>query len=133
MNENTPSMQPTLDEVRNQLESWRQTKRNHREPIPKKLWQAAVELSRQHSISIVSKELRLSYTNLKEHIPSVPKPKNIERDSGFIEINCDKAFSVPEATVEIEDTKGLKIRICFKGKPDFDLMNLARAFLEKNL
>lgn len=74
--QNTPALQPTLEEVSAQLEHWRQIKRNHREPIPKKLWQAAAELSRQHSISSVSKALRLSYTDLKKHVygPSMPKP-----------------------------------------------------------
>lgn len=74
--QNTPALQPTLEEVSAQLEHWRQIKRNHREPIPKKLWQAVVELSRQHSISSVSKALRLSYTDLKKHVygPSISIP-----------------------------------------------------------
>ena len=131
----TPALQPTLEEVSAQLKHWRQIKRNHREPIPKKLWQAAVELSRQYSISSVSKELRLGYTDLKErvHISSMSKPKNKERDPDFIELKCEQPFLVLEATVEIEDSKGSKMRMCFKGKPDFDLMNLAKAFLEKSL
>lgn len=66
MNENTLSIQPTLDEVRNQLENWRKNKRNHREPVPKDLWQAAAELARKHSINTVSKALRLSYADLKK-------------------------------------------------------------------
>jgi len=33
--------------------------------------------------------------------------------------------------VEIEDKNGSKMKICFKGKPDLDLMNLAKAFLGK--
>ena len=133
--QNTPALQPTLEEVSAQLEHWRQIKRNHRVPIPKKLWQAAAELSRLHSISSVSKALRLSYTDLKKHVygPSISIPTKKERDFAFIELECVQPFMGAETTVEIEDKKGSKMRMCFKGKPDFDLMNLAKAFLEKNL
>ena len=66
--QNTSNLQPTIEEVRDKLEHWRKIKRNHREPIPKKLQQEAVELSRQHSISIVLKALRLNYTDLKDRV-----------------------------------------------------------------
>ena len=35
--QNTSTLQPTIEEVRDKLEHWRKIKRNHREPIPKKL------------------------------------------------------------------------------------------------
>ncbi|MHB8276851.1 MAG: hypothetical protein ACYDIA_04265 [Candidatus Humimicrobiaceae bacterium] len=133
--QNTPALQPTLEEVSAQLKHWRQIKRNHREPIPKKLWQAAAELSRQNSISSVSKALRLSYTDLKKHVygPSESKQAKKERPSAFIELECVQPFMGAETTVEIEDFRGSKMRICFKGKPDFDLMDLVKAFQQKNL
>ena len=46
--QNTTALQPTLEEVSAHFKHWRQIKRNHREPIPKKLWQEAVELTRQY-------------------------------------------------------------------------------------
>ena len=60
--QNQPTLQPTLEEVRDKFESWRKIKRNHREPIPKDLWQAAADLARKYSVNTVSKELHLSYT-----------------------------------------------------------------------
>lgn len=51
----------------------------------------------------------------------------------LLQIKCEQPFLVSETTVEIEDNKGSKIKICFKGKPDFDLMNLAKAFLDNKL
>ena len=61
------------------------------------------------------------------------KPAINKKDPDFIEIKYQQPFLVSEATVEIEDKNGLKMKVCFKGKPDFDLMNLAKVFLEKNL
>ena len=135
MNEDTLSMQPTLDEVRNQLESWRKNKRNHREPIQKDLWQDAAELARKHSINTVSKALRLSYADLKDRVygPSIPKDKTKEKPASFIELKYTQPFSVAETILEMENKKGQRLKICFKGKTDFDLMALATTFLENNL
>lgn len=117
------------------LNTGAKSKKNHREPIPKKLWQAATDLSRLHSISSVSKALRLSYTDLKKHVygSSKPRPTNKERPSAFIELECGQPFLGAETMIEIEDEKGSKMRICFKGKPDFDLMDLVKTFQQKSL
>ena len=134
-NQNTPAPQLTLEEVSAHFNRWRQIRRNRREPIPKKLWQQAAELSRQYSVSSVSKELRLGYTDLKDRVygPSVSKPAINKKDPDFIEIKYPQPFLTSEAIVEIEDKNGLKMRICFKGKPDVDLLSLAKVFLESNL
>jgi hypothetical protein len=133
-NQNISAPQLTLEEVSAHFKHWRQIRRNRREPIPKKLWQQAAELSRQYSVSSVSKELHLGYMDLKERAygPSVSKPATNKKDPDFIEIKYQQPFLVSETTLEIEDNKGSKIKICFKGKPDFDLLSLAKAFLESN-
>jgi len=134
-NQNTSAPKLTLEEVSAHFKHWRQIRRNRREPIPKKLWQQAAELSRQYSVSSVSKELRLSYSNLKErvHILPISSPATSKNNPDFIEIKYQQPFLVSEATVEIEDKNGLKMKVCFKGKPDFDLLSLAKVFLESNL
>jgi len=134
-NQNIPAPQLTLEEVSAQLENWRKTKTSIREPIPKKLWQQAAELCQKHSVSIISNALRLSYVDLKERVygPSVSKRPINKKDPAFIEIKYQQPFLTSEAIVEIEDKNGLKMRICFKGKPDVDLLSLAKVFLESNL
>ena len=133
--QSTPCTQPTLEEIRDNLENWRKTKISMREPIPAKLWHQAVELCQKHSVSCVAKTLRLSYTDLRERVygPSVSKRPTNKKDPAFIEIKYQQPFLTSEAIVEIEDKNGLKMRICFKGKPDVDLLSLAKVFLESNL
>ena len=129
----TDSSQPTFEQVHERLESWRKIKK-HREPIPKDIWHDATELAKKHSINTVSKTLRLSYTDLKDRVcgPSKPKPKK-QRPSDFIEIGYDKPSSMPETTIELENKKGSRLKVCLKGKIDFDPMDIARTFLQKNL
>lgn len=133
--QNIPAVQLTLEEVSAQLENWRKTKTSIREPIPQKLWQQAVVLCQKHSVSIISNALRLSYTDLKERVygPSISKRPTNKKDPAFIEIKYRQPFLASEATVEIEDKNGLKMRICFKGKPDFDIAGLVKAFQQKSL
>ena len=133
--QSTPGTQPTLEEIKDNLENWRKTKTSMREPIPTKLWHQAVELCQKHSVSCVAKTLRLSYTDLRKRVygPSISKRPINKKDPAFIEIKYQQPLLTSEAIVEIEDKSGLKMRICFKGKPDVDLLSLAKVFLESNL
>ncbi len=126
--------QPTIKQVGERLDRWRKIKK-HRESIPKDIWQDATDLARKHSINTVSKTLRLSYTDLKDRVcgPSKPKPKNKRRSSDFIEIEYDQSSLMPETTIEMENKKGSRFKISFKGRIDFDPMDLARTFYQKNL
>lgn len=107
--------QPTIEQVGERLYEWRKIKK-HREPIPKDIWQDATELAKKYSINTVLKTFRLSYTDLKDRVcgSSKPKLKNL-RSSDFIEIGCDQPSLMPETTIEMENKKGSKFKISFKG------------------
>ncbi len=129
----TGNSQPNFEQVGERLERWRKIKK-HREPIPKDIWQDAAGLARKHSINTVSKTLRLSYTDLKDRVcgPSKSKPKK-PRPSDFIEIGYDQPSFMPETTIEMENKKGSRLKICLKGRIDFNPMDLAKTFYQKNL
>ena len=132
--QNTPNRKLTLEEVGSKLEHWRKIKRNHREPIPKDLWQAAAELAGKHSINTVSKKLRLSYVDLKNRVYPSPKPRQANKEkASFIELGYGQPSLMPETTLEMETEKGSRLKICFKGRTDFDLMALVKTFCQKGL
>jgi len=123
--------QPTLDNLREKLVKWRETKRYPREPVPKDIWKDATELARKYSIYKVSKALSLNYVNLKARVmgPSKKKPKS--KKTPFIELG--QLPSAAEIVLEMENRKGSRLKICLKGSIDFDPMDLARTFYQKNL
>lgn len=129
MEENTQTIPLTLEELKNQLESWRANKKNHREPIPKKLWQAAADLARDGSINQVSKALHLSYADLKYHLygPQASKHKIKQKDISFIEIKHSQPLSETPVTIDIENKKGVRMRICLKESTD--IASLVKSFL----
>ena len=121
----------TLSQVKEQFKTWRKTRKSPR-PIPKKLWAAAVSLTSKYSISQISKELVLDYTTLKKR--AAIKDKDSAASMGpadFIEVNLQPPAAVAECIVEMQDIRGAKMRMHFRGKTDFDLLQLAKAFWSK--
>jgi hypothetical protein len=127
--ENTPSITLTLEELKNQLENYRKNKSYNREPIPGKLWQAAADLAKKHSIATVSKELCLRYASLKEYIYSPPISKNKvkEKSPSFVELKYSQPL-LSDITVDIENERGARIRICLK--ENFDITKLIKSFCQ---
>ena len=128
-NYSTP--RPSLSEVKEQFKIWRRTRKSPR-PIPDKLWQAAVSLTATHSISKISKELVLDYGTLKRRVP-IKKKSTANKTSApsFIELNLEPPATVSECMVEMQNTLGAKMRMHFRGKPDFNLLELAKVFWSK--
>ena len=111
----------TLDAVKKRFEAWRSDRTNRREPIPQHLWHAAAGLCREHSISCVSQQLRLSYADLK---------KRIVKGQGFpvqfMEIDMN-AIEKPWQ-VECDRSDGSRLRMTGNGQsPAIDI--LLKAFL----
>ena len=121
----------SLSEVKEQFKIWRRTRKSPR-PIPDKLWQAAVSLTASHSISQISKELVVDYSTLKKRVP-IKKKSTANKTSApsFIELNLEPPATVSECMVEMQDRLGAQMRMHFRGKPDFDLLELAKVFWSK--
>ena len=117
-----------LKNVRQQFNTWRKNKICKR--TPQKLWQAAINLHRIEGLSIhrISKELHLNYNDFKKRISdnNIPVIKNSQVPD-FIELKYSQ--EVPsECIVEMENIAGSKMRMSFKGKTDFDLLELGKSF-----
>jgi hypothetical protein len=126
-----PTPCPTISQVKDQFKIWRRTRKRPR-PIPEKLWAAAVSLTANHSISQISKELVVDYTALKKRAAIKNKDSAASMSpADFIEVNLEPPAAVSECMVEMQDILGAKMRMHFRGKTDFDLLELAKAFWSK--
>ena len=126
-----PTVRDPFEVVRNQLENWRK-RRRCRGRIPEALWQAAVELCRDHSIFEVSRALRLNYNGLKNRVPKaryMGLAVGQHRDLSFVKLDLGAPISPSECLVEMEAANGSKMRLSFRGAArEFDLVELGRAF-----
>lgn len=128
---NHTSSNLTLEEVQEKFKYWRRTRKSHR-PIPAELWEAAVSLSADYSISQISKELILDYSTLKRRVHT-KKNDPIAKIGlpDFIELDFEKPAAVSQCSVEMHDRSGATMTMQWKGKADFDLLELIKIFWRK--
>ena len=75
----TPPIPESIAQLQRQLDQFRSTQ-PRRTKLPESLWQAAVELARQHGVYSVAHPLRLDYVGLKKRLTGVPAVR--ERQPG---------------------------------------------------
>jgi hypothetical protein len=118
-----------IEHLQRQLDEFRST-RPHRTKLPETLWQAAVELARQHGVYSAAHPLRLDYTGLKKRLGGVPGPKKKSAKPTFVELVAAHPSTMSECVVEFESSIGSKMRIQWKGSSTPDWANLLRAWRE---
>ena len=74
-----------IEQLQRQLDEFRST-RPHRTKLPETLWQAAVELARQHGVYSVAHPLRLDYVGLKKRLDGAPGPQKKATKPSFVEL-----------------------------------------------
>jgi len=124
----TKPLQLTLEDVGEKFRVWRETRKG-RNPIPGELWDTAVGLTKIHSINRVSRELRLNYTALKNHVhDKLPKLPARDLPKAFIELGSFKPILASHCVVEIEKPGGVKVKISFSGNTGIDPLTFSKAF-----
>lgn len=131
------SAETKLNQVRSNFEEWRAIRKN-RKSIPPELWKQAAALYPAFTINKISKTLSLNYTALKRRVEQKPENslvKQSENTPRFIELDFPQPCqsSVSECVVEMEDSSGAKMKMCFRGKTDLDLLELGKAFWRRDL
>ena len=124
----SPLPEPIL-QLQRQLDEIRST-RPHRTKLPETLWQAAVELARQHGVYSVAHPLRLDYTGLKKRLDGVPDLKKKSAKPAFVELITSHPVTMAECVIEFESSVGSKIRVQWKASTPPDWISLFRAWRE---
>jgi len=116
-------------QLQRQLEQFRSTQ-PRRTKLPESLWQAAVELARQHGVYPVAHPLRLDYMQLKKRLGGVPSPRRKTTKPTFVELVAPSPGKVDEWVIEVESSRGAKMRIQWKATVPPDWASLLRAWRE---
>ena len=118
-----------IAQLQRQLEQFRNT-RPQRTRLPGELWEAAVELARQHGLYSVAHPLRLDYVQLKKRLGGVPSLRKKATKPAFVELIASHPATMPECVIEFESSVGSKMRIQWKGSSTPDWAGLLRAWRE---
>ena len=98
--------------------------------LPDSVWQAAVELAREHGVYSVAHHLRLDYTGLKKRLDGVPATQKKAAKPAFVELVAAHPATMAECWIEFESSIGSKMRIQWKGSSTPDWASLLRAWRE---
>jgi hypothetical protein len=98
--------------------------------LPDSVWQAAVELAREHGVYSVAHPLRLDYAGLKKRLGGVSHRRRKARKPAFVELMAPPSAMLGECWIEFESLRGGKVRIQWKGAAPPDWMRLLRAWRE---
>ncbi len=123
-----PSIPEPIVQLQRQLDQFRSTQAR-RAKLPESLWQAAVELARQHGVYSVAHSLRLDYMGLKKRLGGDPTPRPKATRPAFVELLASPA-TLEECVVEFESAGGSKMRIQWKASVPPDWASLLRAWRE---
>ncbi len=98
--------------------------------LPDSVWQAAVELAREHGVYRVAHPLRLDYAGLKKRLDGVSHRRRKAGKPAFVELMAPQATMLRECLIEFEWLRGGKVRIQWKAAAEPDWMSLLRAWRE---
>ena len=124
---------PALETIKDKFDYWRET-REKRSEVPKVLWQAAVKLTAEYSISRISRTLGLDYSELKRRVVSAKnKDFSVKKiRAGFVEVEAfNRNVSGADCLVELEDGQGGGMKMSFRGEVSLDLIELSKAFWKR--
>src|ERR1700732_2917549 len=101
----TPAIPEPIAELQRQLDEFRSTQPGRRK-LPESLWQAAVELAREHGVYSVAHPLRLDYMGLKKRRGGVSRLRQKASKPAFVELIAPQAGTLKECVIEFESVRG---------------------------
>ena len=122
----TPIPEPVA-QLQRQLDQFRSTQ-PRRTKLPESLWQAAVELARQHGLYPVAHPLRLDYMGLKKRLGGVSTRRQKAAKPAFVELIGPDRAPLEECVIDFESPGGSKMRIQWKTAAPPDWASLLRAW-----
>src|SRR4029077_5642964 len=116
-------------QLQRQLDQIRSTQPRGKK-LPDSVWQAAVELAREHGVYSVAHHLRLDYGGLKKRRGGVSHGRQKAPKPAFVELIAPPSAMLGECLIEFESMRGSKVRIQWKAATSPDWMSLLRAWRE---
>jgi hypothetical protein len=129
MNRKSKPIPEAVAQLQRQLEQFRSAQPG-RTKLPESLWQAAVELARQHGVHPVAHPLRLDYTRLKKRLGGYPTFRRKAIKPAFVELVAPPRAQLEECVIEFESPGGSKMRIQRKTTASPDWTTLLQAWRE---
>ncbi len=127
MDRESKAIPEAIAQLQRQLEQFRNT-HAPRTKLPQSIWQAAVELARQHGVNSVAHPLRLDYAGLRRRLGGTAGIRRTRAKPAFVELVAAVPSRPEECVIELESSGGSKMRIQWKTAGAADWTSLLRAW-----
>lgn len=117
----------TIDELRRQFDTWRKTRRPHT-PIPPELWDRAAELAIEQGLWKTARALSLDYNALKKRANARSASPSTSPVTQFVEFLSPLSGQIAECSLEVESTRGSRLRVEMKNVAASGLASIIREF-----
>lgn len=98
-----------LTELQRRFSVWR-GRRSRGRRIPEDLWRDAVHAAREYGVCKTSRQLGVDYYSLKHRLTRLAPAASIQ-PMEFVEIPQKVLATGPGCVVELQDSKGLRLRV----------------------
>ena len=116
--------------LQEQFEGWRQTRRPGL-AIPEELWGQAAQLGAQQGVLVVSRALRLNYSDLKKRVAALGGNGTVKPAvASFVELFPAPSASISRCLVEVESPRGAKLRVTMESVTPTAVTAIIRDFVE---
>jgi hypothetical protein len=132
-----PATASSLEELEGRFRQWRESRRRG-DHIPPQLWEAAVDMAREHGVPRVANRLRLNTAFLNKRLAAAagqPRTEAAQPQPEFVELLTAPAAPVAatvagvhECVVELHNARGAKMRVELNAGGLAGLAHLCRAF-----
>lgn len=114
-----------LAELERELARWR---RDHGAPtpIPSRVWEKAAALAAEQGVHFVARSLKLNPTQLKRKMEGAPDQPS--STATFIELLPSISSGISECALEVESSRGSRMRVVMKNVPPHSLASILREF-----
>jgi len=99
-NGRSEDMPADVQKLQERFARWRENKEAAAEPIPARLWEAAVKLCRTYRVSQLSRWLRLHHTTLQKRASRRSSPRSSRLRPNFVEWNLPAGNSAGVSSAE---------------------------------
>ncbi len=117
-------------ELRQDIDYWRKN-RSKLTPIPEELWRRAAKQATVHGVTLVSNELRLHYTKLKDRVAEVEAI--VPAPTTFVELDPVTVLNDPvrDVIVEVTGGDGSAMSLHLPALESRDVAGLVEAFFRR--
>jgi hypothetical protein len=123
-----------LEQLKRQFEDFRSSRMSQGR-LPEALWKGAAEAAKRYGVNPTAQALRLDYNRLKKHMTAkvdpVKRKREITPGPEFVELIGPPPGATTDCHIEVESSRGAKVRIQLKGMATDELASLIHRLVER--